>query len=491
MPPAQRCLSLFAIITSMKLLSLVLALAWCRLVASTTTDDQSANTNIRGTVQRELQGNTGFYCRWGLYRGDAVDDQLEEYHSCRSGDTPFQIDLADVGDKLTLVASVAGVPAGLAQVDFSVDGENVHTGWHDSRGGMKLALYGSTGLWYNNFEPLATVGTHTIEARLKVWAEEFWHYISPGDTFASSSSISVEIIDTRCGEGLERSNDGECVPIVPRGTGVTGLYLYQGDHSIDAGYLLPALEDGVEIDLAEYGQLLTVLVEIDDPSKITQVIFSFDEEVVEIQWAPPFLLGGGWNGWLNAFEPMAAVGEHMLLIETFDENWHSLGTSSLSLTVVNTGCEESFFQNTNGDCVPRGLTGFSLYSAGWGVQPEKLMELGPEETSYDLYDVVAPQLTVVAETDDNTLTQVKFAVNGTEVNTKWSAPYTLAGDWDGNFFEYDALTMIGTHTIEIEAFDTQWHSLGAHSFVLKVSDTRCPENFPKNAEGACELTPNA
>jgi len=474
----------------MKLFSLVLALAWCRLVASTTTDDLSANTNLRGTEQRELQGGTGFYCRWWLYRGDAVNEQLGQYlYSCRSGDTPLQIDLADVGDKLTVVAPVAGAPGGLGQVDFYFDGENVHNGWYDSLNGMDVALYGGTGprnnAWYNNFEPLATVGIHTIEARGEIWAEERWWGISPGDTFTMFSSISVEIIDTRCGEGLERSNDGECVPIVPRGTGVTGFYLYQGDHSIEVGYLLPSLEDGIEIDLAKYGQLLTVLVETDDPSKITQVIFSFDGEVVETQWAPPFLLGGGWNGWLNAFEPMAAVGEHVILIETFDENWNSLGSSSLSLTVVNTGCEDGFFQNTNGDCVPRGLTSFSLYRAGWGVQPEKLMELSMEETSYDLY-VVGPQLTVVAETEDDSLTQVKFAVNGTEVNTKWSAPYTLAGDWDGSYFEYDALTMIGTHTIEIEAFDAQWHSLGAHSFVLKVSDTRCPENFPKNAEGACE-----
>ena len=91
------------------------------------------------------------------------------------------------------------------------DNEVVKTLWSPP-----YALNSSWEGWYFAFEPLATVGEHVITVEP---FDETWQPL-PSQTF------TLNVVDTSCEEGFEKTPSGECVEV---SSGITSFALYKGD----------------------------------------------------------------------------------------------------------------------------------------------------------------------------------------------------------------------------------------------------------------------
>lgn len=204
------------------------------------------------------------------------------------------IDLATTGSELTILAKVNSTVTGYILFKFDDTFTNKESF-------PFYALNGNSGSYFNPFDPLATIGEHTLVAEL---------YNSRTDRLLDTATLAFTVIDTSM-----NTNNGPLTKFNLVNT-VTGNEV-----------TLPSV-----VDLTKYGESLSILADTRTRS-VDDVAFFFDGEFVRVENGSPWALNGNAGTSIFPFPPLTIPGVHTVMAVAIGFQEEILGNMTFTFIV--------------------------------------------------------------------------------------------------------------------------------------------------------------
>lgn len=245
---------------------------------------------------------------------------------------------------------------------------------------------------------------------------------------------------------------------------ITKLVLY--DTSVNPGGNLGPIVSGMTIDLATTGTKLTIVAQINSTID-GYVYFKFDEAFTNKENSQFYALNGNSGSYLNAFAPLALIGEHTLVADFYNVQTNELlDTTTSTLNVIDSGTDKSI----------EPLTGFTLLNTITGneVTLPSVVDLNKHGKS----------LSIIAYTQRMSVHDVVFLFDNEFVRVEKSIPWAVNGNEGARIFPFGPMTVPGVHTVTAVATGVDEETLGNLTVTFTVRD-EAPTQAPFGA-----LTPS-